>query len=1185
MTESVVQSRAEIVVDSTENLTIRVLQVDDELDFLNVAKECLEMQGPFQVHTANCVEEALEKLKTETFDVIVSDYKMPGKDGLEFLKEVRQSGNTIPFLIFTGKGREEVAVEALNLGADQYLNKTGDPKTVYCELSHAIWRTVERRKAETALRAIGERYRRLFESAVEGIVINGADGRILSLNQAAARMLGYEKPEDLIGRPATELYADPTVRPPLLKELMEKGALKDRELIWKKKDGTLIQVLASITVQKDEKGQLLQTEGIVRDVTEKKRAERALAESEEKYRVLVEGSLQGIVIAQASNQGSIPRIVFANNAMSKFLGYTPEEMTSFSPQQTMNIVHPEDRELFFGRLKDRLEGRSAQLNYEVRGIRKDGAMVWLELSSTCTEYNGQPAVQATFIDITARKKIEIELRESEEKHRELVDQLPVIVYEIDLNGRFTFVSEKAFEITGYSREDFEKGLSILQMVVDKDLGKLKARIQKALCGEKIDYSEYTVLRKDGSTFPAMACANAIVCEGKIVGLRGIVTDITERKKAEEKLIESEERFKTLMEEAPIGVCNADLNGKITYVNKRFEELIGYSREEIVGKNGFTFGIMSEEASRLLAERMKDLLMGEPNHVIEGRFKRKDGEWMWAEIEGRVVKKLGVPVGFQLAIKDITERKGAEEERKRFEESLSALNTYGRDLAMAKSIQEVYELTLGAAKKTLGFEFIDIFIIEGKMLRLVSQLGYSENSGGVDLSLELPLDGDQGITVRVARTGKPVLVPDVSKDSAYLGDGLDMRSKLAVPIIIGREVVGVLNAERKEVNAFDEKDQQLLEILASHTATAISNLKYAKNLEVYANEIRESQQKFEGLFMASPEAAVHVGSDFRILNVNPRFEILFGYKLDEIEGRNINDVIVPKDKIDEAQMLDLKAEQDKHVSQATIRRKKDGSLVPVSVSSAPITVEGRLLGYVAVYKDISELKNTEKKLGLMNEKLRVTGGLTRHDVRNKLSTVTGNVYLLEMLLTENSDALDKLKAIESAVQQATRIFDFAKAYEMLGVEELSYIDTAKTLDEAVSLFPGAINVKIVNEIHGLIVLADPLLRQLFYNLIDNSLKYGQRVSRIRVYYEGTGLDNLRLVYEDDGVGIPAAEKPKLFIQGYSTGSSTGYGLYLISKIVEVYGWTIQETGTPGKGVQFTITIPKINRGGKESVRLS
>jgi signal transduction histidine kinase len=131
---------------------------------------------------------------------------------------------------------------------------------------------------------------------------------------------------------------------------------------------------------------------------------------------------------------------------------------------------------------------------------------------------------------------------------------------------------------------------------------------------------------------------------------------------------------------------------------------------------------------------------------------------------------------------------------------------------------------------------------------------------------------------------------------------------------------------------------------------------------------------------------------------------------------------------------------------------------------------------------------------------------------------------------------------------------------------------KTVDEAVSLFPSLKDIKVVNECHGLTVLADSLLSQLFYNLIDNSLKYGEKLSKIRVYYEEKNGDHLNVIYEDDGVGIPPAAKPKLFGEGYTTGKGSGYGLYLIKKMMEVYGWTISETGTQGKGARFIMTIP-------------
>jgi signal transduction histidine kinase len=225
--------------------------------------------------------------------------------------------------------------------------------------------------------------------------------------------------------------------------------------------------------------------------------------------------------------------------------------------------------------------------------------------------------------------------------------------------------------------------------------------------------------------------------------------------------------------------------------------------------------------------------------------------------------------------------------------------------------------------------------------------------------------------------------------------------------------------------------------------------------------------------------------------------------------------------------------------------------------------------IAAWESLDETINA---LMTINEKLNVVGRLTRHDVRNKLSVIANNVYLAKQKLAANNGALEYLGDIESAIDQVEKIFGFSRNYEMLGVEELSCIDVEKNLDEAAIMFSGLSTVKLVNECKGLTVMADSLLRQLFYNLIDNTLKYGEKVSRIRVYYEEEA-EQLKLVYEDDGVGIPEKEKEKIFRDEYGRG--TGYGLYLIRKICENYDWTIQETGVLGKGAQFTMTIPKMN----------
>lgn len=267
---------------------------------------------------------------------------------------------------------------------------------------------------------------------------------------------------------------------------------------------------------------------------------------------------------------------------------------------------------------------------------------------------------------------------------------------------------------------------------------------------------------------------------------------------------------------------------------------------------------------------------------------------------------------------------------------------------------------------------------------------------------------------------------------------------------------------------------------------------------------------------------------------------------------------------------------------TTIRCKDGKLKIITwYSNSTSDENGNPSGSLSVGIDITERRMAESRLAMMNEKLRVVGGLTRHDAKNKLSAIVGNAYLAKKELSSNSKALNYLGEMETAVRQIVRIFDFAKNYEMLGVEELVYTDVEKTVNEAISLFSDLGEIRVINDCHGLTVFADSLLRQLFYNLIDNSLKYGRKISKIRLYCEKTGQNELRLIYEDDGIGIPAAEKLKLFKEGYSTGGGTGYGSYLIRKIVEVYGWTIQETGEEGKGAQFTITIPKMSQSGKEN----
>ena len=258
--------------------------------------------------------------------------------------------------------------------------------------------------------------------------------------------------------------------------------------------------------------------------------------------------------------------------------------------------------------------------------------------------------------------------------------------------------------------------------------------------------------------------------------------------------------------------------ELLYVNKNLKKLFG---EDIIGKKCYrVFQGFDKPCPFCTNKYIFGKNLGKT--YIWDFKNRKNGRWYHC-IDRAIRWHDGRHVRFEIAI-DITERK-------KFEERLAALHKYSQHLHMAKNMEEIYALTFNAIKETLGFEVASILMLEKNALKVVAQRGFPESLGH-----KVPFHEEKGITVRAAKTKRPVLIPEVQKDPAYIKTVPGIRSELAVPIMIGKKVIGVLNIESKRANAFDKGDIELLEILAAHTAIAISGLRKQQKEEKKSKQL-------------------------------------------------------------------------------------------------------------------------------------------------------------------------------------------------------------------------------------------------------------------------------------------------------------------------------------------------------------
>jgi PAS domain S-box-containing protein len=400
---------------------ISILYIDDEPALVEIAAHYLKKTQDITVDTAPTITAAWKLLAQHRYDAIISDYSLPDSDGITLLKTLRERNDATPFILFTGRGREEVVIEALNHGAAFYLQKGGDPRAQFAELGHMITQVVERKQTEQALRESEELFRSLVTTMPDATLILDWNGTVLFANEAAFWLVGLD--------PATPLSAASIIQ--FVAPEFHEQVLEDLALV---RSGTdrFLREYRLITLMGEERwveglGTKISFKGgeadlvCLRDITGRKQAEKALRASEERFREVFHNANDGIALNELTEEGLPGRFIEINQTLCSRLLYPREELLSCTPEDLGYSIPKEELQEMIPMLHDR-----RPVMFETTLRAKNGIRVPMEINSHLCVLDGKTMILSVVRDITERKIMEEVEKKAFGQIERNIDQLAIL---------------------------------------------------------------------------------------------------------------------------------------------------------------------------------------------------------------------------------------------------------------------------------------------------------------------------------------------------------------------------------------------------------------------------------------------------------------------------------------------------------------------------------------------------------------------------------------------------------------------------------------------------------------------------------------------------------------------------------------------------------------------------------------
>ncbi|MBP2145209.1 PAS domain S-box-containing protein [Methanofollis sp. W23] len=1271
-----------------------VLYVDDEPGLLEIGTLFLERSGTLAVETASSAAEAIEKLHSHRYDGIISDFQMPQMDGIEFLKYIRATYGDLPFILFTGRGREEVVIEALNHGADFYLQKGGDPVSQFVELEHKITLAIERKRTMDELHESRQRMADVINFLPDATFAIDLDGKVIAWNQAMEEMTGV-KSDEILGvddfRYAVPFYGES--RPLLIDQVLaEEGeSTNTYHQVIQEGDkliseffvprlyggrGAYLWFIASPLY--DTKGRIVGAIESIRDVTGRKQAEEEREAARQKLLDIIDFLPDATFVIDTER-----RVIAWNRAMEEMSGVKKEEMLGKGEYAYAVPFYGEAMPI----LIDLVQEPDAEFGPRYHDLERDGdtvvagmylpllaggrgAYLWGKASPLYNDQGEIIGAIESLRDITEYKQAE------DARLNAIVQGSPIPQFVLDSDHRVAYWNEaleaysgiRAVEIVG-TREHWkafypEERQCLADLLIDRVPDKVAL---SAWYGGKYSRSRFVEGAFEGTDFfPEMGeegtwlyftAAPLRDTRGRVIGAVETLEDITEQRRTEEALKASEVKYRTLFENSGSPVIIVEEDTTISLVNQEFERLSGYTREEVEGRMSWRDFVASEDDLEMVAEyhRVRRTDPGRAPEVYECHLRNRTGT-----VKDVIISVAMVPETLQgiVAVMDITGRKKGEEARRLADlidfmpDALFAVDTEGKVIAWNRAIEEMtgvaaveilgkggraYSVPLYGDRRPLLLDLLtaspekldargyreierhgDFLIAEtaearpqgrevvqkvfaaplydeaGEMtgaiegIRDITSRKESEealkrrthdlNERVKELRCLYAISNilvDPGATVEevmhriVAVVPQAWQYPEVTAvriaiegevyqtGSFRTTEWMQERSIVADREAIGRIEVAYLEEwpERDE-GPFLQEEHDLLITISQRIGQYLTRTQVEE-------ERNTSEAELRALFASMTDVVIVYDGEGRCQKIAPTNPALLYRPGDELVGKTVAEVFpgpqagIILDRIREALECGVPVTLEYSLP-------IEGREVWFAAVISPMTEDSVIL----VARDITERKIAEMAVRTANKKLKLLSSITRHDILNQLTVLHGFLELAKMETTDPT-LLEYIEKEEMAAESIRRQIEFTRDYQEIGVAAPGWQEVRRVITRSVrALDLEAVSLLI--EFEGLEVYADPLLEKVFFNLVDNALRYGEKVTRVRFSCVEEG-EKLIILCEDDGVGIPEEFKEGIFRREYY--KNTGLGLYLSREILAITRFAIRETGIPGEGARFEITVPK------------